>query len=77
MRHGKFEPESYVKRFHDYKKTLTLGPIKKTTIGYYLVLIVLEIHMMDIMDRNTTKFGQSVPSRNTYIETPVSKLKSC
>ena len=46
-------------------------------IGYYLVLIVLEIYVMDINNRNTTKVGQSMLTRKKYAEILVSKLSSC
>ena len=46
-------------------------------IGYYLVLIVLEIYVMDINNWNTTKVGQSMLTRKKYAEILVSKLSSC
>ena len=39
-------------------------------------MLLLMDMVMDITNRNTTKVGQSVPSRKTYIEIPVSKLRS-
>ena len=39
-------------------------------------MLLLMDMVMDITNRNTTKVGQSVSSRKTYIEIPVSKLRS-